>query len=148
MLCFVWEDAKVWAHWNHSFGVHLSYLGQVSCVFISWVSSQCTLGSGCSLLAARWQLYSLCFPNSLGPTGSHLEVARIADYRDILLLIWWAIFYFSVWPQFVKLHYMCGCADNLKRCLWSRLSTAPMKSVISKSHILCLRFFIFCKWYN
>ena len=26
----VWEDAKAWAHWNLSFDMHLSYLGQVS----------------------------------------------------------------------------------------------------------------------
>ena len=27
---YVWEDAEVWAHWNHSFDIHLSYLGQHS----------------------------------------------------------------------------------------------------------------------
>ena len=48
MLCYVWEDARVWAHWNHSFDMHLSYLGPVSCVFSSWVSSGCTFGDGCS----------------------------------------------------------------------------------------------------
>ena len=26
MLFFVWEDGRVWAHWNHSFDMHLSYL--------------------------------------------------------------------------------------------------------------------------
>ena len=35
VLFYVWEDAKVWAHWNHSFGIYLSYLGPVSCVFSS-----------------------------------------------------------------------------------------------------------------
>lgn len=29
----VWEDARVWAHWNHYFDMHLSYLGPASCVF-------------------------------------------------------------------------------------------------------------------
>ena len=30
---------KIWAQWNHFFDMHLSYLGQISCVFTSWVSS-------------------------------------------------------------------------------------------------------------
>ena len=29
----VWEDARVWAYWNHSFDMHLSYLGPVFCIF-------------------------------------------------------------------------------------------------------------------
>ena len=37
--------------------MHLSYLGPVSCVFISWVSSGCIVESGCSLMAARWQVF-------------------------------------------------------------------------------------------
>ena len=32
-LFCVWEDAKVWAHRNHSFDLHLIYLGWVSYVF-------------------------------------------------------------------------------------------------------------------
>ena len=32
-LLYVWEDARGWAVWNHSFHMHLSYLGLVSCVF-------------------------------------------------------------------------------------------------------------------
>ena len=28
-LFSVWEDAKVWAHWNHSFDMHLTYLGRI-----------------------------------------------------------------------------------------------------------------------
>ena len=30
MLFYVREDARIWAHWNHSFGMHLSSLGQYS----------------------------------------------------------------------------------------------------------------------
>ena len=63
-LFCVWEDARVGAHWNHSFDMHLSYLGPVSWVFTSWVSSGFTLGSGCSLMAARWQVL-FCFLSSL-----------------------------------------------------------------------------------
>ena len=46
-----------WAQWNHSFAMHLSYLGPVSGVFTSWVSLGLTVWSGCSLIAARWQVF-------------------------------------------------------------------------------------------
>ena len=56
---FLWyaRDARLWVHWNHCFDMHLSYLGPVSCIFTSWVSSGLTTGSGCSLMAARWQVF-------------------------------------------------------------------------------------------
>ena len=63
-LFCVWEDARAWAHWDHSFDIHLSYLGPVSCVFTSWVSTGLTLGSGCSLMAARWQAFFVSFLSS------------------------------------------------------------------------------------
>ena len=34
---FLWEDVKVWAHWNHSFGMHPA-MGQSS-LFLSGVPS-------------------------------------------------------------------------------------------------------------
>ena len=48
VLFYVWKDAKVWAHWNHSFDMHLSSLGNVSCAFSSCVPSGCTIGGACS----------------------------------------------------------------------------------------------------
>ena len=36
-LFYVWEDARILAYWNHSLGMHISYLGPVSCVSTSWV---------------------------------------------------------------------------------------------------------------
>ena len=56
-LFYVWEDARLWAHWNHSFDMHLTYLGPISSVFISWVSTGLTTGSGYSLMATRWQVF-------------------------------------------------------------------------------------------
>ena len=58
--------------------MNISYLGPVSCVFTSWVSSGLTIGSGCTLMAARWQVF---FPSwiSSGLTSSLLSVAAIAD---------------------------------------------------------------------
>ena len=72
-LFYVWEDARVWTHRNHSFPRHLSYLGPVSCVFHILSSSVLTIGSGCSLLTA-----GLCKNSSpswvpLGLRDSHME---------------------------------------------------------------------------
>ena len=49
---------------NHSFAMHLSYLGPVSCVFLFWVSPGLTIGNGCSLTAARWQEFFVSFLSS------------------------------------------------------------------------------------
>ena len=46
-LFYVWDDARVWAHWNHAFDMHLSCLGPVSCSFQSWVPSECASRGGC-----------------------------------------------------------------------------------------------------
>lgn len=46
-LFYVWDDARVWAHWNHAFDTHLSCLGPVSCSFQSWVPSECASRGGC-----------------------------------------------------------------------------------------------------
>ena len=35
VLFYIWEDARVWDNWNHSFGMHISYLKLVFCVLIS-----------------------------------------------------------------------------------------------------------------
>ena len=43
-----WEDARVWAHWNHSFDRHLIYLGPISYFSPSWISLRCPFGGSCS----------------------------------------------------------------------------------------------------
>ena len=43
VLFFVQEDPRVWAHWNHSFDVHYSCPGPVSCFSPSWVPSGWTV---------------------------------------------------------------------------------------------------------
>ena len=45
---------QVWAQWSHPFDMHLSYLGPVGCVFISWVSLGLNMGSGWSLIAVQF----------------------------------------------------------------------------------------------
>ena len=53
-LFYVWENARVWAHWNHSLDMHLSYLGPVSCILISWVSSGFTGSCWKAAIANDW----------------------------------------------------------------------------------------------
>ena len=45
-LFYVWEDARVWAKWNHSFDVRLNYLGRASWFSPSWIPSRCTAEGG------------------------------------------------------------------------------------------------------
>ena len=44
----VWEDARVWAHWNYSLDTHLHYLGPVSYFSPSWVPSGRNVRGSCS----------------------------------------------------------------------------------------------------
>ena len=75
VLFFVWENARVWVHWNHSFDMHLSYLGPVSCSFPSWVPSGCTTGDGTVAegLAAPW--FSSWVPS--GPLSGQVMTDRL-----------------------------------------------------------------------
>lgn len=57
MVFYVWEDARVWADWNHPFDMHLSYLGPVSCVFTSWVSSGLTSSEVAALMTITSFVY-------------------------------------------------------------------------------------------
>ena len=69
--------------------------GAVSCVFTSWVSLGLIIGSGCSVMTARWQIFfSSWVPSRF--SSSPFVVAAIADDCDIIcLLLWQEIFHFS-----------------------------------------------------
>ena len=43
-----WEATRVWAHWNYSFDIHLSYLGPVSC-FVLVFPFQVSLRAHCQV---------------------------------------------------------------------------------------------------
>ena len=55
VLFCVWEGVSVWAYWNHSFHLHLSSLGPASWFFLVPSLLGVTVGSGCSLMAAKSQ---------------------------------------------------------------------------------------------
>ena len=48
-LFYRWEDARVWAHWNHFLGMNLTYLdlGSASCFSSSWIPSRCCFVGVC-----------------------------------------------------------------------------------------------------
>ena len=83
---YVCDDTRVWAHWNHSFQRYLSYLVPVSCVFTSRVPSGLTVGSGCSLMAAGWQVF---FPSWVpsGLTSSPSVVTVIT--KTVTSFVYW-----------------------------------------------------------
>ena len=92
-LFSVCNDAGIWAHWNHSFDTHLSYLGPVSCFHIlSFLSSGLTVGIGCSLGAGILLLPK--FPQS-SPAHHCGGCSRWWLWHPCLL-IWQEIFHFSV----------------------------------------------------
>ena len=107
-----------------SFLWYASQLSGMRCVFTSWASPGWG-GSGCSLMAARLQVFLPSWVPS-GLTSSPSMVAAIADDCDILcLLMWQEIFHFSVftptsWPEILKTiviswgwqrqgHLLCWC---------------------------------------
>lgn len=106
MFFYVWDEARIWAHWNHSFDRHLTYLGPVSSVFTSWVFSGLNIGSSCSLMAPRGQVFFLSWVPSR-VISSPSAVTAIADDFDILcLLIQQEIVHFSFVGLFIVLLYL------------------------------------------
>ena len=80
-LFYIWEYVRVWAHWNHSFHVHLSYLGQSDLCF-SYPEFQWELISlvqGCNV--KLYKLHSMCVclvvQLCLTPCDSGLQKARL-----------------------------------------------------------------------
>ena len=74
VLLYIWEDVIVWAHWNLSFDMHVSYLGPVSSFFHSEFPSGHTI-RGCNAdgmvmgnihCLLRWQARFLCPQRDLG----------------------------------------------------------------------------------
>ena len=101
----VWEDARIWAHWNHDFVMRPSYLGPVSCVFTSWVSSGLTTqGSRYSLMAAAaaaakslQSCPTMCNPIDGSPPGSIPGILQARTPE------WVAISFSNAWKWKVKL---------------------------------------------
>ena len=93
-LFCVWGYARVWAHWNHFFHMHLSYLGPASCVLHILSSSVLIVGSSYSLMAASLHKYSSSWM-LLGLRNSHLEDWNGWWMWNPCLQIWQEILHFS-----------------------------------------------------
>ena len=94
---FVWKDASLWAHWIHSFHMHLSYLGPM--LFSCW---PCFLHSPSSSAI-----------NMRGGSIPWITVWRpeITDDCDIsYLFIWQEKFSFYIWDP---ASYSCSKAVNI-----------------------------------
>ena len=59
-----WEDARVWAYWNHAFDMHLTHLEPVSCFSPSWITLRvhsCGGGGGVTTMADGLMAHHLLF---------------------------------------------------------------------------------------
>ena len=57
VLLYIWEDARVWAHWNYSFDMHVSYLFSISILFSILNSPQGTLSEAAMLMTWWWATF-------------------------------------------------------------------------------------------
>ena len=70
----LWEDAKVWAYWNHSFDMCLS----IMCLLSSLKSHQLTLGA--VALTDYWDIFCILKRIELSEIPPQ---RRKGDYQDI-----------------------------------------------------------------
>lgn len=84
--CYVGEDASVWAHWSHSFAMHLSCLDQ-STVTSHAISLRDHLWGDYRLITTR----AVLFPPSWVPLRLTVQapVMRWLDVHSILCLLTW-----------------------------------------------------------
>ena len=70
---YVWEDAKLWAHWIHSFQMQLSCLGPNSVSLFTLRSGRWLLPAVPQLLSSHHGGWQHLLGHSLGSPHSHLE---------------------------------------------------------------------------
>ena len=99
VLFYVWEDARVWAHWNHSFDIPQLSGASILCFYIPSHHKECWKSAGCYTADIPFPSWVLS-----GLTSSPLVEAAMSDDSDILcLLIRQEIFPFLVvWFHFCK----------------------------------------------
>ena len=94
-LCCVWEDASIWAHWNHFFHIHLSYPGPATRFLIFHILNSSFTSFLVQLTAAGSQA---CSP-SQGPSDPRNSYLKAWIHWWLLYpcsLIWPEIFHFTV----------------------------------------------------
>ena len=99
------DDARVWAYWNHSFDMYLTYLWPASCGFSSWIS----LG-----YITDWRLDDGHPVSILRLLRAHHRAAImwwLDGCNTLCLLIWQAVFFrwlmllqgYPVWAHWASL---------------------------------------------
>ena len=86
VLFYGWEDTGVWVHWNHSFDIHLTYLGPVSCLSPSWIPSGRTVKA-----ATGWWLDGPQHPLFADVTGDLLCPYLLYVSHNILGTWHWTV---------------------------------------------------------
>ena len=85
VLFYLWEDARVWSHWNHSFDMHLSFWEPGSCfhiiTFLKFRCGEWLQSDSCEMSG------TLSFLNSLRAHQLTKMVAAIAD--DVTSFVYW-----------------------------------------------------------
>ena len=147
MLFYVWEDARVWTYWDHSFHVLLGYLESVSCIILHSCPSPQLL----SACRREWLQLDGCYvidivlPGCLPGSEIHTWRARITDDCDILVYWYVRIYPFLpgsslLSPSFYecqtdflwhKLEYLTLLLKNLSDS-WFSLEKCSIFSVIWK----------------
>ena len=74
VLFCVWEDMRIWAHWNHSLDLHLNCLGPVAYFSLAWIPSGCVVGGGQQQLLTWWLHYPLSIDAAGNIFHSHLHL--------------------------------------------------------------------------
>ena len=119
-LCI--RDAKLWAHWNHSFDMHLRCLGPVSYAFAHWVSSGCILGVDAVTDCLMVGILSLSLV-SLWLTMGAMVMWWLDGWSILCLLIWQATCFHSH-------YYLKAKKGNAKEC--SKYRTIALVSHATK----------------
>ena len=74
---YIWEDARVWAHWNHSFGMHFSYLGSGYYFPSSWIPPECNVCVWGGSVSSWWPRHPLFTDMAGGIFNAHHSPAHI-----------------------------------------------------------------------
>ena len=144
--------------------MHLSYLGPVSCVFTSWVSSGLTVGSGCSLMAARWQVFSSFLSSlrahQLAGGGCNrwwlwhplfTDMAGSIPFLDIFCCCWSLVSHIFSFPQLCLLWSCPSPGKDTTGRKEKAMAAGPLLLGVQVSSFFSLKplpysLFLYCRW--
>ena len=95
IIFLLWENVRLWAHWNHSFDIHLSYLGPVcfpACIPLRFTLRQRQWLSSCNILCLPiWQATFLIQKAVPFSTGKTFLIFGILSGMIFLLFFTWTV---------------------------------------------------------